>query len=96
MYVTYLKVQKEFPNAELVIAGKAHPMDNIGASHIQNIMDHIDKLNGEYKHLKVLILAVLLAMLFLLHKKYLKTLVFLAQISLLKQCMKYTINTVIL
>ncbi len=41
---------------QIIFAGKAHPMDNIGASHIQNIMDHIDKLNGEYKHLKVLIL----------------------------------------
>jgi starch phosphorylase len=41
---------------QIIIAGKSHPMDNIGASHIQNIMDHIDKLNGQYKHVKVLIL----------------------------------------
>jgi starch phosphorylase len=41
---------------QIIIAGKSHPMDNIGASHIQNIMDHIDRLNGHYKHIKVLIL----------------------------------------
>ncbi len=41
---------------QIIIAGKSHPMDNVGASHIQNIMEHIDKLNNNYKDIKVLIL----------------------------------------
>lgn len=41
---------------QVLIAGKSHPMDNVGAAHIQNIMDHIDKLNDHYKNIKVLIL----------------------------------------
>jgi starch phosphorylase len=41
---------------QILFAGKAHPNDDIGGSHIQMILDHIDALN-EYKDLvKVLIL----------------------------------------
>ncbi|MCB9757743.1 MAG: alpha-glucan family phosphorylase [Candidatus Omnitrophica bacterium] len=41
---------------QIILAGKAHPNDNIGAAHIDDILDHIDQLN-DHKHLiKVLIL----------------------------------------
>ena len=41
---------------QILFAGKAHPNDNIGGSHIEKILDHIDELN-DYKDLvKVLIL----------------------------------------
>src|SRR5208283_2839923 len=41
---------------QIIIAGKSHPMDTAGASHIQNIMEHIDRLNKDFKYVKVLIL----------------------------------------
>ena len=41
---------------QIVLAGKAHPNDNIGAAHIQDILNHIDSLNKHYKVIKVLIL----------------------------------------
>jgi glycogen phosphorylase len=41
---------------QIIFAGKAHPNDNIGAAHIQDILSHIDKLNKHYDVIKVLIL----------------------------------------
>ncbi|MDE2028786.1 MAG: alpha-glucan family phosphorylase, partial [Candidatus Omnitrophica bacterium] len=41
---------------QIIIAGKSHPMDSAGASHIQNIMEHVDRLNRSYKQVKVLVL----------------------------------------
>lgn len=41
---------------QIILAGKAHPNDNIGAAHIQDILNHIDSLNQHYKVIKVLIL----------------------------------------
>lgn len=41
---------------QIILAGKAHPNDNIGAAHIQDILTHIDSLNEHYDVIKVLIL----------------------------------------
>jgi len=41
---------------QIIFAGKSHPMDTMGASHIQNIMEHVDKLNKDFKSVKVLVL----------------------------------------
>ncbi|MBI4309537.1 MAG: alpha-glucan family phosphorylase, partial [Candidatus Omnitrophica bacterium] len=41
---------------QIIFAGKAHPNDNTGAAHIQDILDHIDRLNDHYDVIKVLIL----------------------------------------
>ena len=41
---------------QIILAGKSHPNDNIGAAHIQDILNHIDRLNQHYKVIKVLIL----------------------------------------
>ena len=41
---------------QLILAGKAHPNDNIGAAHIDEILGHIDQINEHRKILKVLIL----------------------------------------
>ncbi len=41
---------------QIILAGKAHPNDNIGAAHIQDILNHIDQLNNHYDVIKVLIL----------------------------------------
>ena len=51
-----LDLAKRFGPLQIIFAGKAHPNDNIGSAHIDEILDHIDQLN-EYKDLvKVLIL----------------------------------------
>jgi starch phosphorylase len=41
---------------QILIAGKAHPNDNIGAAHIDEILDHINQMNEHHKVVKVLIL----------------------------------------
>mgnify|MGYP003394007629 CR=1 FL=1 len=41
---------------QIILAGKAHPNDNIGAAHIKEIMGHIDRLNKHYDVFKVLII----------------------------------------
>jgi len=41
---------------QILFAGKAHPNDNIGGSHIEKILDHIDELNDDKDLVKVLIL----------------------------------------
>ncbi len=41
---------------QLILAGKAHPNDNIGAAHIDEILEHIDAVNEHGKVIKVLIL----------------------------------------
>lgn len=41
---------------QILFAGKAHPNDNIGGSHIDKILDHIDQLNPYKDLIKVLIL----------------------------------------
>lgn len=51
-----LDIAKKIGPLQIIIAGKSHPMDTMGAAHIQNIMEHIDRLNKDYKNVKVLIL----------------------------------------
>ncbi len=41
---------------QIILAGKAHPNDNIGGARIEDILDHIDQLNGHRDVIKVLIL----------------------------------------
>ncbi len=51
-----LELAKSIGPIQIILAGKAHPNDNIGAAHIQDILSHIDKLNAHYDLVKVLIL----------------------------------------
>ena len=41
---------------QIILSGKAHPNDDIGSAHIEEILDHIDQLNDHRKAIKVLIL----------------------------------------
>lgn len=41
---------------QIILAGKAHPNDNIAASHVEEILDHIDQLNEHKDLIRVLIL----------------------------------------
>ncbi|MDE2010120.1 MAG: alpha-glucan family phosphorylase [Candidatus Omnitrophica bacterium] len=51
-----LNIAQKTGPLQVIIAGKAHPMDTAGASHIQNIMEHVDRLNKSHKFFKVLVL----------------------------------------
>lgn len=51
-----LKIAREIGPLQIVLSGKAHPNDNIGSAHIDEILDHIDQLNGHRDIVKVLIL----------------------------------------
>lgn len=51
-----ISLAKAIGPIQIILAGKAHPNDDIGSAHIDEILDHIDQLN-DYKDLvKVLIL----------------------------------------
>ncbi|MBN1869582.1 MAG: alpha-glucan family phosphorylase [Candidatus Omnitrophica bacterium] len=51
-----LKIAYEIGPLQIVMSGKAHPNDDIGSAHIEEILDHIDQLNEHRKVIKVLIL----------------------------------------
>ena len=51
-----LKMAKKIGPLQIVLAGKAHPNDNIGGAHIDKILDHIDELNSHKDLIRVLIL----------------------------------------
>ncbi len=51
-----VKLAKTIGPLQIILAGKAHPNDNIGAAHIDEILDHIDQLNNYKDIIRVLIL----------------------------------------
>ena len=51
-----IKMAYEVGPFQIILAGKAHPNDNIGAAHIDEILNSIDQLNPHRKIIKVLIL----------------------------------------
>ncbi|MCK5178906.1 MAG: alpha-glucan family phosphorylase, partial [Candidatus Omnitrophica bacterium] len=51
-----LRIAYEVGPLQIVLAGKAHPNDDIGSAHIEEILDHIDQLNDHREVIKVLIL----------------------------------------
>lgn len=51
-----IRLAHEVGPIQIVLAGKAHPNDNIGSAHIDEILDHIDQLNKHKDVIKVLIL----------------------------------------
>lgn len=51
-----LRIAYEIGPLQIVLAGKAHPNDDIGSAHIEEILDHIDQLNEHKEVIKVLIL----------------------------------------
>jgi glycogen phosphorylase len=51
-----LRLAYEVGPLQIIMAGKAHPNDNIGAAHIDEILDHIDQLNEHRNVIRVLIL----------------------------------------
>jgi glycogen phosphorylase len=51
-----LKLAYEAGPLQIILAGKAHPNDDIGSAHIDEILDHIDQLNEHKRVVRVLIL----------------------------------------
>jgi len=51
-----IKIAREVGPLQVILAGKAHPDDDIGGSRIDEILDHIDHLNEHKDVIKVLIL----------------------------------------
>ena len=51
-----LKLAYNIGPIQLVLAGKAHPNDDIGSAHIEEILDHIDQLNDHKEVVKIIIL----------------------------------------
>lgn len=41
---------------QIILAGKAHPNDNLGFTYINEMMDKVDKLNEDYNKLKIIVL----------------------------------------
>jgi starch phosphorylase len=51
-----INMAHEIGPMQIILAGKAHPNDDIGAAHIEEILEHIDQLNDQKQFVKVLIL----------------------------------------
>ena len=51
-----IQLAHEVGPLQIILSGKAHPSDNIGAAHIEEILDHIDRLNQHREVIRVLIL----------------------------------------
>ncbi|HSA30623.1 MAG TPA: alpha-glucan family phosphorylase [Candidatus Omnitrophota bacterium] len=51
-----VQIAKEQGPLQIVVAGKAHPNDNLGGAHIDKIMDHINELNEYRDDIRVLLL----------------------------------------
>ncbi len=51
-----INIAKTIGPLQIVLAGKAHPNDDIGSAHIEEILDHIDQLNEHRKLIRVMIL----------------------------------------
>lgn len=41
---------------QIILAGKAHPNDNLGFTYINEMLDKVDKLNEDYNKLKIIVL----------------------------------------
>lgn len=51
-----VEIAKNTGPLQIIIAGKAHPQDNLGFTFISEIMDAIDSLTQHYDYLKVIIM----------------------------------------
>jgi len=51
-----INIAKETGPIQIIIAGKAHPNDNLGRSYLNDILDKIDLLGEHYDYLKIIAL----------------------------------------
>jgi len=51
-----LDIAERFGPIQIIFAGKAHPMDNLGFTYINEMLDKVDELNKKYDNLKIIML----------------------------------------
>lgn len=51
-----LKIAQNIGPIQLVLAGKAHPNDNLGFTFVNEMLDKVDSLSSAYEYLKIIIL----------------------------------------
>jgi starch phosphorylase len=51
-----VKITKTCGPLQIILAGKAHPNDNLGFTYINEMLDKVDRLNEDYGKLKIIVL----------------------------------------
>ncbi|MFC1708501.1 alpha-glucan family phosphorylase [Candidatus Omnitrophota bacterium] len=51
-----LSIAKKIGQIQIIIAGKAHPADNLAGTYIEEMMNTIDSLNKEFKYIRIIML----------------------------------------
>lgn len=51
-----VRIAEEIGPLQIILAGKAHPNDNLGFTYINEMLDKVDKLNVDYDKLKIIVL----------------------------------------
>ncbi|MCU0665514.1 MAG: alpha-glucan family phosphorylase [Candidatus Omnitrophica bacterium] len=51
-----IDIAKKFGPLQVILAGKAHPKDNLGFTYINQLLDKIDQLSGSYDLFKIVML----------------------------------------
>jgi glycogen phosphorylase len=51
-----VEITKTCGPLQIILAGKAHPNDNLGFTYINEMLDKVDKLNEDYDKLKIIVL----------------------------------------
>jgi len=51
-----VQITKTSGPLQIILAGKAHPNDNLGFTYINEMLDKVDKLNEDYNKLKIIVL----------------------------------------
>jgi starch phosphorylase len=51
-----VQIAEEIGPLQIILAGKAHPNDNLGFTYINEMLDKVDKLNEDYDKLKIIVL----------------------------------------
>jgi starch phosphorylase len=51
-----IRIAESIGPLQIILAGKAHPNDNLGFTYINEMLDKVDKLNEDYDKLKIIVL----------------------------------------
>jgi starch phosphorylase len=51
-----VRIAEKIGPLQIILAGKAHPNDNLGFTYINEMLDKVDKLNEDYDKLKIIVL----------------------------------------
>ena len=51
-----VRLTEKFGPLQIILAGKSHPNDNLGFTYINEMLDKVDKLKGDYNKLKIIVL----------------------------------------